>query len=211
MNVMRRPVIRRPPKMIRRANRKQETRKRLLDSAYDLFSREGFENVSIRRLTDGCGMTTGAVFASFDCKGDILVTLLEERFGDDYFANLIELASSGESALDKIALFRRADYERRRESLFLSRAWIHVHYQNPPADVESRTGNGISAAAHRKMVEYTKKVSALFRQYFQEAQGDPQYDALALWHRHFGLYLLVLKPGANESEQMLIEQDLTRL
>jgi len=50
---------------------KQNTRERILNSAVELFSRRGFENVSIDDLMQHAKLTRGAFYAHFSSKGDV--------------------------------------------------------------------------------------------------------------------------------------------
>lgn len=52
----------------------------LLDSARDIFVREGIEGLSVRRLADAAGCTTMAVYSRFKGKDGILGALFDEGF-----------------------------------------------------------------------------------------------------------------------------------
>jgi AcrR family transcriptional regulator len=55
----------------RRQQAKARTRQRVLDAAERLFTGEGYDAATIRRIADVAGMSTGAVFANFDSKADL--------------------------------------------------------------------------------------------------------------------------------------------
>lgn len=59
---------------------KQETRRRILDAALELFSNEGFDSVTVKRIAQRSGLTDGALYYYFKSKQDILTTLMEERW-----------------------------------------------------------------------------------------------------------------------------------
>lgn len=59
---------------------KQETRRRILDAALELFSSEGFEAVTVKRIAERSGLTDGALYYYFQSKQEILTTLMEERW-----------------------------------------------------------------------------------------------------------------------------------
>src|SRR5215204_1578250 len=66
------------------------TRAAVVDAAAELFLRDGFQAASVRRIASEAGLTTGAVYSSFDGKADLFLAVLEEkldpRLGDMYEA-----------------------------------------------------------------------------------------------------------------------------
>jgi AcrR family transcriptional regulator len=61
------------------AERKAETRDRLLRSAAGLFATKGFDGVSAGTVAAAADRTTGSVYAHFGGKAGMLLALLEER------------------------------------------------------------------------------------------------------------------------------------
>lgn len=55
-------------------------RRRILDAAMNLFTRQGFENVSMRRIADQIGYSAAAIYRYFPGKRDILGELRLEAF-----------------------------------------------------------------------------------------------------------------------------------
>jgi TetR/AcrR family transcriptional repressor of nem operon len=53
------------------ANHKEKSRRRILDSAYKLFSAKGYENVSINEIMAAANMTRGAFYAHFKSKSTL--------------------------------------------------------------------------------------------------------------------------------------------
>ncbi len=62
------------------AQRRATTRRRLIDAALDVFSRNGFHAASLDEIAAGAGVSKGAVYYNFTSKEDLFLTLLEERF-----------------------------------------------------------------------------------------------------------------------------------
>lgn len=58
----------------------QDTRSRILQSAFDIFCDKNFSNVLITEIAENIGMTKGAVYWHFKSKNDILIQLLEKIF-----------------------------------------------------------------------------------------------------------------------------------
>jgi AcrR family transcriptional regulator len=64
----------------RRAREKKELRQEILDAARDLFVREGFENVSMRKIAEKIEYSPTTIYLYFHDKGDLLDCLCEETF-----------------------------------------------------------------------------------------------------------------------------------
>ena len=63
--------------------RGEETRRRILQAALDLFAREGFERTTVRAIADACALTDAALYYHFPSKQAILTALWERpRAGD---------------------------------------------------------------------------------------------------------------------------------
>ncbi len=55
-----------------RDRRKQETRRRVLEAARDLFNRHGYDAVTIRMIADAAGVAVGSVFTTLPSKSAVL-------------------------------------------------------------------------------------------------------------------------------------------
>src|SRR5882724_3296806 len=84
----------------RRAREKKELRQEILDAARDLFVREGFENVSMRKIAEKIEYSPTTIYLYFQDKADLLDCIVEEtllglqakldsiRYGLDLVADL---------------------------------------------------------------------------------------------------------------------------
>jgi AcrR family transcriptional regulator len=70
-----------PQKKVRltREESKAQTRKTLLNSAAEVFSRFGFHGASIDMVAEAAGFTKGAVYAHFQNKEELYLALLDEH------------------------------------------------------------------------------------------------------------------------------------
>jgi AcrR family transcriptional regulator len=59
------------------------TRERLLDLAAEVFAQEGYAAVSVRDLARRSSLTTGAIYAHFLNKAELLVEAIDARVGTD--------------------------------------------------------------------------------------------------------------------------------
>lgn len=67
-----------PEERERRKRDKEETRARVVDAARALFSREGFEKVTIRMIAEEAGVATGSVFITFTSKDELCDEIISE-------------------------------------------------------------------------------------------------------------------------------------
>jgi AcrR family transcriptional regulator len=61
-----------------RAERQQQTRRTLLDAARAVIARRGIAGASHREIAEEAGMTIGAIYANFDNKADLVVSVVED-------------------------------------------------------------------------------------------------------------------------------------
>ena len=59
--------------------RTEATKKKLIEAAYEVFTRDGFEAARIEDIAALAGFTRGAYYAHFESKTDIFFALLEEK------------------------------------------------------------------------------------------------------------------------------------
>lgn len=69
---------------------RSETRRRVLDAAFEVFSEHGIAATSLSEVAAAGGLTKGAVYSSFDSKDDLVLALMEE-----HAAHRIEAALAG--------------------------------------------------------------------------------------------------------------------
>ncbi len=59
--------------------RREETRRRLLDSALGVFARHGYERATVDEIVREAGFSKGAFYVHFESKDDLFWAMLEER------------------------------------------------------------------------------------------------------------------------------------
>jgi AcrR family transcriptional regulator len=62
-----------------RAQRRQQTRARLLDAAGQVFARRGFHAATIDEVAEAAGYTKGAVYSNFANKDELVLALLDQH------------------------------------------------------------------------------------------------------------------------------------
>src|SRR5271166_5462543 len=86
----------------RRAREKSETRDKILDAARELFVREGYEGVSMRRVAEKIEYSPTAIYVYFADKQELFHELCQQ----DY-ARLAEVFQSSEMSTDPIERLRQ--------------------------------------------------------------------------------------------------------
>lgn len=66
----------------RRAREKDDLRKKILDTAADLFIEQGYENVSMRKIADRIEYAPSTIYLHFRDKVDIVANLCAATFGE---------------------------------------------------------------------------------------------------------------------------------
>jgi len=133
----------------RRAREKKELRQEILDAARDLFVREGFENVSMRKIAEKIEYSPTTIYLYFKDKADLLDCICEETFArlvrkqnsiDQAVTDPIERLKKGLKAYIefglkypnhyKVALMMTEDFEERlhceRSREMGKKAYIHL-------------------------------------------------------------------------------------
>ena len=64
------------------AGHKRAKREEIIESARRLFNRHGFENVSLKQIMAGAGLTHGGFYSYFKCKSDLYTAVLGCFFTD---------------------------------------------------------------------------------------------------------------------------------
>ncbi len=88
----------------RQVRERTKVRQAILDAARDLFVKQGFEHVSIRKIAERIEYSPAAIYSYFPSKDDIFFALAEEGFRllcGDYLAQP-EILPAGADPLDKI-------------------------------------------------------------------------------------------------------------
>src|SRR5580692_5765674 len=100
----------------RRAREKKELRQEILDAARDMFVREGFENVSMRKIAEKIEYSPTTIYLYFKDKADLLDCICEETF-----ARLVRKQNAlDQSVSDPLERLRRG-----------SRAYIEFGLKHP--------------------------------------------------------------------------------
>lgn len=72
-----------PQKRLSREEKRQETKRNILNSAQKLFARKGYEGTPIDEIAENAGYSRGAFYSNFKNKEDIMRELINGGFDSD--------------------------------------------------------------------------------------------------------------------------------
>ncbi len=84
---------------LRRAESRLRTKNQLLESARQIFAKNGFQGASVDMIAEHAGYSKGAVYSNFESKEALFLALLEERMSEE-IGELRTLLSRSGSAED---------------------------------------------------------------------------------------------------------------
>jgi AcrR family transcriptional regulator len=84
----------------RRERERLETRTRIMDAARDLFAREGYDAVSMRRIAEVIEYSPTAIYVHFKDKQDLLLEICRTDFGA--FGNMLAELQSVDDPVERI-------------------------------------------------------------------------------------------------------------
>ncbi|MGE5126669.1 MAG: TetR/AcrR family transcriptional regulator [Betaproteobacteria bacterium] len=99
----------------RREREKEEIKKKILDAARELFTTEGYERVTIRRIAEAIEYSPTTIYHHFEDKDDLVRALCHADFG-----RLLEAMQLAPAPADPIEAIR-----------LLGRAYVAFALQNP--------------------------------------------------------------------------------
>ena len=100
-----------------RAEKKAQSRRRILDAARDVFFRDGFMPANLDEVAEKAGVAKGTLYRYFDSKADLYVAVLAEngKAFTDKMQEAVEEGSSGMEQLQRISRFYLEHWTRHRE------------------------------------------------------------------------------------------------
>jgi AcrR family transcriptional regulator len=82
--------------------RSEETEKKIIQAALELFVRKGYHGTSINDITQKVGLTKGALYSHFSSKGELLLRIIDE-FKTRFIGEMMRTVNESQgSALEKL-------------------------------------------------------------------------------------------------------------
>lgn len=113
------------------------SRQKLIDAAYELITKKGYDATSILDITQACGMSPGNFYNYFKSKEDIILALEREPY--DSFVE--ELASTaGQPIIEQICSYIKyyVNLSVNRYGLHYNRQW-YIRYMRPREEPQKLT------------------------------------------------------------------------
>ena len=179
--------------------RSQETEKKIIQAALELFVRNGYHGTSINDIVQKVGLTKGALYSHFTSKGELLLRIIDEfkiKFIDRMIRSTNEYQGNALEKLHRIISFNsQFALENKELCVFLTFLTTEL---NAAVDFEPPLKN-----VYR---EYQKIISQLIQQGIRQGlfrkDLDPDLAALSFMALHDGvLHQWVLNRNYIDGEQ----------
>ncbi len=183
----------------RRAREKKELRQEILDAARDLFVREGFENVSMRKIAEKIEYSPTTIYLYFRDKSDLLDCICEETFArlvrkqtalDGTVSDPVERLEKGLRAYIEFGLKHPNHY---KVAFMMQQAIFDPELCPRSREMGQKAFNNLrgmlAECAEKELIEIT----------------DVEATAQAVWAMAHGLTsLMIAKPGYQWAERGLL-------
>jgi AcrR family transcriptional regulator len=138
------------------AERRDETRQALLESADRAFSRDGFHASSVDAIAEDAGYSKGSVYARFGGKDDLFLAVLEARFEQRLAPIGVDFAEH-QTRQERIEAIAEAHRQTIREDPAWTVAWVEfAAHATRDADLSRRLhalNTSLRERAERVMTE----------------------------------------------------------
>jgi AcrR family transcriptional regulator len=171
----------------RREREKEELRQEILDAAREMFAKEGFANVSMRKIADKIEYSPTTIYLYFKDKTDLLNQITEESF-----------AKLGQR-INEITSRIEDPYFSLREGM---RAYIHFglkhphHYEvafiTPIMDYLEEDAKPFEGSMGQRTFEYLREGVIKAMKAEQIKQGDVDLISQTLWSGIHGITSLLI-------------------
>ena len=103
-------------------SKKERTRESILDTAYELFARDGFNKITMKDVCEATGMSRGGLYSHFGSTRELFEAILEKinRKDEMNFQKEIEDGIAATVILDRALALMRNEMEHSEDSLSLA-------------------------------------------------------------------------------------------
>jgi AcrR family transcriptional regulator len=179
----------------RAAERREETRERLLAAALEVFAEQGYHAGTTKTITQRAGVADGLLFHYFPTKADLMAAVAERSPISNEMRRLIAEAADQPVAVALPAI-ARGWFQTLRES----RALVRVLFEQAHADPR----------VHAALLAHREREAALLASFLAERVAtlelrpiEPRLAADMLFQAVFGLVMLCGKVHEGDDEQLL--------
>ncbi|BCY19208.1 TetR family transcriptional regulator [Leptolinea sp. HRD-7] len=141
-----------------RQQQKENTRRKLLDTALDVFSRNGITATRMSDIAEAAGVSHGTVFLHFESQ-EVLISAVIEDFGFRMASRTHELSRESGSVKEILAAHLRGiqEHESFYSRLVKESSHLPIVARIALTDIQSAVSFHISRAAEREMAAGTIK------------------------------------------------------
>jgi AcrR family transcriptional regulator len=190
----------------RRARERDDIRRRILDAARELFAREGYEAVTMRRVAERIEYTPPAIYFHFKDKLELVQALCEEDFAA-LAATFSTLEDVGDP-WERLGQMGRAYVEFAHENpnhyrlLFMTKLPPELGPPSGPEGTPDQTGAGCTPACVAYAMVRSLAEEAITKGSLTPAYADPDLVAQVLWSALHGVASLSITMGDTKGIDM---------
>jgi len=172
----------------RRAREKKELRQEILDAARDLFVREGYENVSMRKIAEKIEYSPTTIYLYFQDKADLLDCICEETLARLIRKqNVLEQTTSDPLERLRLSLKSYIDFGLKHPNHYMV-TFMMTRGVETQAPMKSQE-------AGQKAFDFLRRTLALCAERKLIEIGDVETTAQVIWASIHGLTsLLIARP-----------------
>ncbi len=164
----------------RRKREREEVRRKILDAARELFMREGYEKVTMRRIAEAIEYSPTAIYHHFEDKDALVTALCHEDF-----TRLLGAFAARETDEDPVENIRRLGHAYAAFGLANPNHYRFM-FMTPTTGVVSHSAAGEQSYAVLEQVVAQAVAAGRFR------AGDPRLFAQVLWANIHGAVALLI-------------------
>jgi len=172
----------------RREREREEIRKKILDAARDLFTAEGYDRVTMRRIADAIEYSPTTIYLHFEDKDDLVRALCHADFG-----RLLEAMRGAAPATDPVEEIRELGRAYASFALRFPNQYRFM-FMTPVGKEEKPEGENPGELSFGRLLDAVKRAQAGGRL----RPIDPLTAAQVLWTTiHGAVATLITLPGAH--------------
>jgi AcrR family transcriptional regulator len=186
----------------RRARQKALLRQEIIDAARDILAREGYEQLSMRKVAERIEYSPTAIYLHFEDKRDLVFQVCEETFGK-LVSELVSLDAEFKDPIARLreGMRRYVAFGLRHPHDYLA-TFVAVPLEQPKEDVE-RYNNPDSNGMRALGLMRANVAACIDAGKFKRV--DPDVAARALWAALHGVTLLLIQmPNFNWGDQKAV-------
>lgn len=146
-----------------RAEKRAQTRQRLMDAAAEVIRRRGYGAASVEAIAAEAGFTRGAFYSNFESKEQLFVELLQDRVYSNY-RRLLEQAGErgGSTPAERLrwGAEQMADRQRNDDDRWLFELWLELLAQASREPDLARLAAGFWTGTRATLVQMTEAAAA---------------------------------------------------